>query len=138
MVDTSGYWPDVRGGTERKRIQFGDYEAVVLSDLESIDEPTYLYVMLVFKMPEGKLRLCVAAEELVMMEPGSGEYVLGLFPGGGHVNYGYSNDWADIEKFTRVALDLAKQEVKHPFWESGTYTSAEVAPKSNKPWWKFW
>lgn len=36
-------------------------------------------------------------------------YVLGAFPGDGHINYGSSEDWGHIEKFEREALRIAEE-----------------------------
>lgn len=124
MQESFGYWPGVKGGEPRKRFRFGSYAAVVLSDFEPSDddEIKYLYVMAVFELPEGKLCLCVASEQsqelLALWErhpefnPGGNAHVLGLFDGGGHSNLGTSSDWADLEKFTAKALDVARSHLK--------------------------
>lgn len=111
----------------------------MLTEVQSLGSVEYLYVMPVFKVPENTLCLCVAAEKNRMhgrklpgdgtFDPG-GSHFLGLFPGQGHLNFGSSNDWADLDKFTAKALDLARGHLKVDA------TAAEEMP--GKPWWKFW
>lgn len=120
MPESRGYWPAVKGGTPRRRFRFGEYEALVLTDLQSTSPIKYLYVLTVFKMPEKTLRLCVASETNLLygrkilgdqpFETGGSHY-LGLFPGQGHVNLGPSNDWADLEKFTAKAISVARERL---------------------------
>jgi formylglycine-generating enzyme required for sulfatase activity len=114
------YWPPVQGGTPVKRFRFGEFEAVVVSGVQSLGGIQYLYVMSVYRLPEGELYLCVASEENALDEPqgrgrraGSmaGSHFLGLFTGGRHLNLGLSDDWADLEKFTAKALDVARRHI---------------------------
>ena len=66
MVENFEYWPQTKGGTNRKRFRFGNYVAIVRSDFDPIededDEIEYLFVMAVFKLPELQLCLAVASE----------------------------------------------------------------------------
>lgn len=114
------YWPAVEGGTPVKWFRFGDYRAVVVADLKSLGRVEYLYVMPIFKVGTDGMCLCVASEKNRMydrnlqgdgtIEPGESHF-LGLFPGHGHLNLGSSNDWADLEKFTVKALEVARHHL---------------------------
>ena len=115
------YWPAVKCGKPWKRFRFGDYRALLLTDLEPLGSIQCLYVLQVFKVPERKLCLCVAAETNRMhgmRRPGDGKsgsggsHFLGLFPGQGHMNFGSSNDWANIEIFAAKAVELARSHLK--------------------------
>ncbi len=120
MPNLGGYWPRIRGGAAVARFKFGSYEAVLAKDMESLGAVKYLYVLLVFKIPERTLRICVSSEKRIggvlfpslgTQEP-SGSHVLGLFPGTGHINLGSSDDWADLDKFTVRALALAREHLQ--------------------------
>jgi hypothetical protein len=121
MDEVREYWPAVKGGKPWRRFRFGDYQALVLTELESVGFIEYLHVMAVFKVPENKLCLCVAAERNRMHErklPGegtsdsAGSHFLGLFLGKVHMNFGSSNDWANIDRFSARALELACDHLK--------------------------
>ena len=100
------YWPQVEGGKVRSETRFGRYVAVVKSDLQSLGEVEYLYVMAVFKMPQKKLCLCVASEvntfarEMALKDLPD-DPILGVFPGDAHRNLGASSDWGDIDRLGR-------------------------------------
>jgi hypothetical protein len=72
-------------------------------------------------------------------------YTLGVFPCDGktqHANYGLSDDWADLEKFTAKALSLFQER----FNVSETPTEVPLVDKKRiafvkerqKAWWEFW
>ena len=125
MLENFGYWPQPKGGTNRKRFRFGDYAAFVRSDFDPIDdeddEIEYLFVMAVFKLPERQLCLAVASEMSAEVKalwerhpelnPGREQAFLGVFSGEGHSNLGSSSDWTDLDKFTTSALDLAREQL---------------------------
>jgi hypothetical protein len=113
--ETHQHWPAIQGGRPGRRFCFGDYSAIVLTDVEFQGTIEYLYVMPVFKMPENRFCLCVTSETNRLY--GQGEqrsHFLGLFDGQRHRNYGASDDWSDIEKFTVRALELARDYLKVP------------------------
>lgn len=124
MSGNLGYWPEVidQGGKLRKQFRFGEYVAYVHSDFDPFDDDDddaieYLYVMAVFKLPEEELCLCVASEMTAEVRglrerhpelfPKGNHPFLGVFSGEIHYNLGASSDWADLEKFTFKALDVA-------------------------------
>ena len=160
MEETWEYWPDVKGGKLRKQFRFSSYGAIALGDFEPFDdEIQYLYIIAVFELPEKKLCPCVASElsqELLDLwkrhpefDPGGNAHILGLFtPQGGPSDLGVSSDWADIEKFTTKALDVARSQLKvrAPATEEPlSGESQNSAPAANaqptpirKPWWRSW
>ena len=125
MVEKFGYWPQPKGGTNRKRFRFGEYVAAIRSDFDPIEDEDYgieyLYVMPVFKLPEQQLCLCVASEMSIEvrglwnrypeLDPGREQAFLGVFSGEGHSNLGSSSDWTDLDKFTAKALDMAREQL---------------------------
>jgi hypothetical protein len=139
MEEERQYWPIVEGGTPTKRFRFSDYRAVVVTDLKSLGTVEYLYIMPVFRAGTDEVCLCVASEKNEMygrnfpgdrtIEP-RGSHSLGLFPGQGHMNFSSSNDWADLEKFTVKALEIARQHLK--------VDDNAIEEPAKKPWWLFW
>ena len=139
MNEPREYWPVFEGGRVTRRFRFANYQAAIVTDMRSTGNVEYLYVMLIFKMPEDKLCLCIASEKnrnygrrIQGDQPFDfgASHFLGLFPGQGHQNFGTSNDWADIDRFTARALELARDHLK--------VSDEAVEEVWKKPWWRVW
>jgi hypothetical protein len=105
------YFPALKRARPARRYQLGPYLAVVFSDCVSMGTVQYTHVLFVLPENGTEPRLAVAAEVNTLHgQPGfeaSGSHFLGVFPGSSHENLGASDDWADLERFTRKALELA-------------------------------
>ena len=112
------YFPSLKRARPVKRFQLGPYLAVVFTDCESLGTVQYTHALFVLPEDSSEPRLAVAAEVNALHgQPGheaSGSHFLGLFPGSGHLNFGDSNDWADLETFTGKALELAAERLGIP------------------------
>lgn len=78
----------------------------------------YLYILAACREGETQPCLFVASEEekpifLPQSSPSDMPkgYFLGAFTNQGHLNYGKSKDWADLELFTTRALQIATQQL---------------------------
>ena len=66
--------------------------------------------------------------------PTEGSHFLCAFVEDGHQNFGYSNDWADLDKFERAALDLvAKLKLAPAKTQSSPAISSSSPRSSDKP-----
>ncbi len=137
MSEPRGYWPAIEGGTVVRLFTFGEHRAVLLTGMRSLGVIQYLHVLLIFEVPENRLCLCVSSEKNLLYgrsAPGGeprdvgGSHFLGLFHGQGHVNFGSSNDWADLEKFCTRALEVARGPLGVPA------EAVEEIPVT--PWWR--
>ncbi len=107
--------PVIGDATPVKQIPLatGKHTALLLDNIESKGSVEYRFILVVFDDESGKPCLFVASEVNVMAEePEGGSHSLGLFLGGGHASLGSSDDWADIWKFEKAAVELANQQLK--------------------------
>lgn len=134
------YWPTLSDARLVSSYQIGPYLGMVFTDCKSVGAIQYTHVLMVFKPDPltGKLpprpspSLAVAAEVNQRAEIGGGSHFLGVFPGDGHMNLGGSDEWANLQKFTRRAIEFAADHFN-------VSESAQVlfeAPQ--KRWWQFW
>jgi hypothetical protein len=105
------YWPRIGARREVSRHMIGPYTAVLLADIESLQRVQYEYVLIV-QDEAGETQVCISsepedAEYRRLNDLGPASFVLGLFPGEGHENYGRSDDWGHVDKFRARALELA-------------------------------
>ncbi len=88
----------------------GNHTAYLLDDIESTGVIEYLFILAVYDDLRSRPCLYIASEvNANAEETGGGSHYLGLFPGDGHENHGSSDNWADIEKFEKAAIQLATQ-----------------------------
>lgn len=100
--------------------QLGPCSCVLVTDCKSGEGPQYSHVMYVYEKGDfitGRPSLAVASEVNRIARPGSGRsHFLGVFrgPPPKHENLGASDDWADLEKFSRHALEVVAQHFGLP------------------------
>lgn len=107
------YMPALTNGRVAARYQLGSYLLVVFTDCESTGMIEYLHVLFAFQPGERAPIFAVASEISTFtkdMHPDA--RFLGVFPGSGHINYGMSEDWMDLEKFTQRALEVTAEHFK--------------------------
>ena len=104
------YWPVIGDATPVKRISLpsGQHTAVLLDHIESTGAVKYRYILAVFDNQRREPCLFVSSEVNRMAKRfGGGSHFLGLFTEHGHMNHVDSDDWADIEKFEKAAVEFA-------------------------------
>ena len=105
------YMPNIKSAKILERIHLGNYNLVLLGDIESIGYIHYKYILVVFKANEQTPIYFVSSEENAFSkELGGGTHFLCAFEGDTHKNYGCSNEWADYEKFADRALQMVKEK----------------------------
>jgi hypothetical protein len=108
------YWPAINGGRKARSYRLGNYLAVLVTDCESMGQIEYTHVLLVYQMvpppqadQNAPLVYAVAAEKNSMQdELGGDSHFLGVFPGTGHMNFGASEQWADLDHFVEKAIEV--------------------------------
>jgi hypothetical protein len=102
------YMPTLKNARPVYRYQFGNYIGVVVTDCESVGLIQYTHVLFVFEVGQQTPIFAVASEmSTMMLEHNPNARFLGVFDGNGHGNYGMSEDWLDLDKFTAKALEVA-------------------------------
>ena len=99
-----------------RRFRLGPCTAELLTDLVSTGLVQYEHVLRVASPDTGETLLWVASERNASWDPSDvegtlGSHFLGVFPGDGHRNLGASCDWADLERFTARALEVAREQL---------------------------
>ena len=102
------------------------YAAVLLDNVQTISMVRYRYVFVVFEGEHQDDPHLIISSELFAGGP---KYAVGVFSESGHETLSPVNDdWADIDKFCRRALDIVEKRKGVSLRES----------KPAKPWWKLW
>jgi hypothetical protein len=102
------YLPTITNGKPARSYLLGPYTAILFTDCESKGFIDYLFILYIFREGDRRPFFAVASEmNRVTARMGLRGRFLGVFPGQGHHNLGLSQDWTDIDKFTRKALQVA-------------------------------
>jgi hypothetical protein len=120
------YLPVIASARRVRKFRLGPFLATLVTDCQmpATNQPIIRYKHILFLSalhdPVFKPFFAVAAERSSMLEEMalSGEgyskdaHFLGVFPGEGHMNFGMSDEWADLDKFSARALEIASQHLK--------------------------
>lgn len=104
------YAPPISGGRLVRQHALSGFRADLLTDIRSHGLMQYEHVLTVLGA-ESDAPVIVVASERSVAGPAGGSHVLGLFPGSGHVNFGESDEWADLETFEQAALGVAAEHL---------------------------
>lgn len=136
------YMPAIKKARIVGAYRIGAYLAMLYTDCQSVGLIGYKYVMLVFDPTASKEKgnspvvLAVASERNHMMDnmpdAPKNAYFLGVFPGGGHMNLGMSEEWGLLEPFTQRALKVVAEHL-HVL-----EAPILLPPPPRPPWWQFW
>lgn len=165
------YLPDLKTMRIVRNYVLGDCFCLLCTDCVTNQQVEYTHVLFVIRAPSRDPNFAVAAEVNAMAEMGRaqlermraagrspeeiaatadlvGSHFLGVFPGDGHRNLGASDNWADLEKFAKRALEIVATEfgittapierpVLTPQAPAKQATPAS-ASEGRKRWWQFW
>ena len=99
--------PKIQVAIPQRRYQLGDYQAVVLGEIESADERRYQYILALVKQGEAQPGFYVTAEKNPRARAHEGAYRLRVLTEGLNEELGSSDRWGDIDAFTTEGLTLA-------------------------------
>lgn len=102
--------PKIQTAIPKQRYRLGDYQAVVLGDIESGDERRYQYILALVRDGETQPGFYVAAEKnprRVTQEQGA--FRLRVITEGLSEELGSSDRWGEIEAFAQEGLALAAE-----------------------------
>jgi len=117
------YAPIIKSARRVREHQLGpSHSAVLLTDIESDPTIKYEHLLVIFASGQQEPVAFISSEAKgdpseILKELGlddleasndenSGSHFLCAFTEEGHLNFGASDDWADLQKFERSALDL--------------------------------
>ncbi len=85
------------------------YRVVILTDCEGIGAIQYAHAAFVYPADSSRPIFVVASEVNALAKViGGGSHFICTYDNG-HSNYGSSDDWADLEKFTQEALSMIRK-----------------------------
>ena len=108
-------FPMFRNAKPLRKHDLGGYEAILLTDIESVGMVQYLYILSVHKKGEERPVFTVTAEENMLAQmggPGNGSHFLCAFDQGQHLNFGASDDYAMLDRFEKAALAKARERLR--------------------------
>ena len=120
------YLPAISTARPVQGYLLGPYTAVLYTECKGTGKMIdYRHVLLVFREGTSSPFFAVAAETNPFMRGSEHGYFLGVFPGSGHHNLGFSAEWSDVEKFAAEAVRVAMRylsvnalPLRIPDWES--------------------
>jgi hypothetical protein len=105
----------------RRRLVGNDHLAVLLTDIESDSRIKYAHILVVYGRDRQTPIAYISSESArasadltarllgLTRLPESASHFLSAFTKLGHLNFGLSNDWADLDKFEAAALELVER-----------------------------
>ena len=99
--------PKIQTAIPQRRYQLGDYQAVLLGEIESGDTRRYRYILALVRAGETKPRCYVTAERAPRERRTEVAYLLRLVTEAFAEELGVSDAWGDMDAFAAEALTLA-------------------------------
>ena len=99
--------PKIQTAIPQRRYQLGEYQAVVLGDIESGDARRYKYILALVRAGETKPRCFITAERATRERRAEGSHVLRLVTEAFAEELGAADSWGDMDAFAAEALTLA-------------------------------
>jgi hypothetical protein len=102
------YAPIIKSARRVREHELGpSHSAVLLTDIKGDTRILYSHLLVIFKSGREHPVAFVSSE--ATGGKNAGVHYLCTFTEEGHANFGASDDWADLEKFERGALELVHQ-----------------------------
>ena len=99
--------PKIQTAIPQRRYQLGEYQAVLLGEVESGDGRRYQYILALVRGGESAPRCFVTAERAPRERRAEGSHVLRLVTEAFVEELGASDAWRDLDAFADEALTLA-------------------------------
>jgi hypothetical protein len=102
--------PQAAFGTVVRTVRIGPFNACLQKNLRVQRGPVhYEYVLAAIDRRIKKITFFITSERNT--ETVGGSHVLSMFIDDNHVNFGASDDWADLDKFEAASLKLVHQVI---------------------------
>ena len=99
--------PTITTAIPKHRYQFGPYQAVLLSDIESPDPVRYRYILALVRTGEAKPSVFVSCEKNLRAQAQDGSHRMRMMSEQGNEDLGSSDDYANADVFASAALNAA-------------------------------
>lgn len=99
--------PKIQTAIPRRRYQLGEYQCVVLGEIESLDEVKYQYILALVREGENRPSFYVTAEKNPRRRAREGSHQMRVITAGLDEEIGCSNAWDDLDAFCAEAFAVA-------------------------------
>ena len=99
--------PSISTAIPLRRFQLGDFQAVVLGEIESPDPVRYRYILALLRAGQTKPEFFVTCEQNPRAQRTAGSHRLRVISSAFDEDMGSSDDWADLDRFAEKAVALA-------------------------------
>ena len=99
--------PTITTAIPKHRYQFGPYQAVLLSDIESPDPVRYRYILALVRTGEAKPSVFVSCEKNPRAQAQDGSHRMRIMSEQVNEDLGSSDNYADADAFADAALSAA-------------------------------
>lgn len=99
--------PKIQTAIPQRRYRFGEYQGVVLGDIESGDGVKYRYILALVREGESRPSFYVTAEKNPRSRAQEGSHRLRVITQGLDEEVGCSDAWADLDAFCAEAFAVA-------------------------------
>ena len=99
--------PTITTAIPKRRYQFGPYQAVLLSEIESPDAVRYRYIMALVRTGDARPSVFVSCEKNPRAQAQNGSHRMRIMSEQANEDLGSSDDYADADAFADAALNAA-------------------------------
>lgn len=104
--------PDIKTAIPRRRYRFGEFNIVILGEVESGDANRYEYIAAVLREGDPEPGIYLTAEKNPPSLADEGRYGMRLIMADGSQLIRSSDDWRDLERFTADVIDVTRTLLK--------------------------
>ncbi|WP_297528471.1 hypothetical protein [Thiohalobacter sp.] len=101
--------PDIRTAVPKHRYQLGEFQVVVLGEVESGDAQDYRYIMAVVREGDPEPGVYLTCERLPAEQRSGGAYGMRLVMRDGAELLGQEDGWRDLHRFTEDGLAVLRK-----------------------------
>lgn len=98
--------PNILTAVPKRRYRYGEFEVVVLGEIETSDANQYRFIAAVLKEGEPEPGVYLTAEKNSSTEAGNGRYAMRLIMAEGDQLVRSSDHWRDAQVFSDDVLDV--------------------------------
>lgn len=104
--------PNIKTAIPKRRYRFGEFDVVILGEVETGDANRYQYIAAVLRQQDPEPGMYLTAERNPPSRAAEGRYGMRLIMPEGSQLVRSSDDWRDLERFAEDVLDVMRSVLK--------------------------
>ncbi len=101
--------PDIKTAIPRRRYSFGEFNVVILGDVESVDATEYRYILAVVREGDPEPGVYLTAERNRDGQAGTGAYAMRIIMADGSQVLDTADEWSDLDRFAADGLTVVSR-----------------------------